>query len=140
MTRLLSASPIFWLAIVTTALTIGWSVRLIRNHSHSHIKLCAYVVFQVCTFQGVQMLRDSGMLRFHLNQTMSTCIQLSFPVLYLVLVVILHNYNAANRKRDVQLRLVDAELGEFAFTAHRTGTKSCGESCESKRPAKIDHS
>jgi hypothetical protein len=108
MIRLLAVSPIVWLALIMSALTIGWCLNLLTKLSHPHLRICTYMVLLVCVFQDVHLLREQDVLRFPVNYTVVSVVELCVTILYFCLILIFQIHNKESRKDHVRLRLAEA--------------------------------
>jgi len=108
MIRLLTASPIVWLALIMSALTVGWCLNLLRKLAHPHLRICTYMVTLVCVFQAVRLLRDQGVIVIPVNSTVVSVVELCVTLLYFCLILIFQIQNHESRRDHVRLRLAEA--------------------------------
>ena len=108
MIRLLALNPIVWLALILSALTIGWCLNLLRKLSHPHLRIGTYMVAMVCIFQGVRLLREQGVIQLPLNSTALSVVELCVTILYFCLILIFQIHNQERKKEKSRLRLAEA--------------------------------
>ncbi len=108
MIRLLTINPIVWLALIMSALTIGWCMNLLRKLSHPHLRVGTYMVALVCVFQGVRILREEGLVQLPLNPSMVSVVELCVTILYFCLILIFQIHNQEDKKEKSRLRLAEA--------------------------------
>ena len=108
MISLLTVSPIVWLALIMSALTIGWCLNLLRRLSHPHLRICTYMVSLVCVFQIVRLLREQGIIQLPINSTVISVVELCVTILYFCLILIFQIHNHESTRDHVRLRLAEA--------------------------------
>lgn len=104
MIKLLAVNPIVWLALIMSALTIGWCLDLLRKLSHPHLRIGTYMVALVCVFQGVRLLREQGLIELPLNPSVLSVVELCVTILYFCLILIFQIHNQENKKEKSRLR------------------------------------
>src|SRR5215471_18816192 len=98
MIKLLTLSPIVWLALIMSALTIGWCMNLLRKLNYPHLRVCTYMVTAVCVFQGMHLLREQGVIVFPVNPTVVSVLELCITILYFCLCLIFQMQNQESKK------------------------------------------
>jgi len=96
------------MSVALCLLTLGWCALLVPRLKFSLDRFLVGLVGLLCTYHGVKMLREAGVLKGVGGPGVDTVSSVAITALYLLAVGILQFYTAEHRNLKYKLRLTEA--------------------------------